>query len=110
MAQGKVLTGGVSYSFPPSAESPHAQFTWLYNANLFRSCSWLFIAVLVMSAPYVRLIFFLDSELLVGTLHYTTPSGQDRLLHVVPGVSDLGPCKGRGKTMLTLPTLEQVAT
>lgn len=81
----------MSYSFPPSATSPHAQFTLLHNANLFRSCSRLFIDVLVMSAPYVRLIFFfLDSELLVGTLDDMTPAGQDGLLHVVPSVSDFG--------------------
>lgn len=42
-----------------------------------------------MSAPYVRLIFFLDSELLVGTFYYMTPTGQNGVLHMVPRVSDL---------------------
>lgn len=43
-----------------------------------------------MSAPYVCLIFFLDSELLVGTFYYMTPASQDGLLHMAPSVSDLG--------------------
>ena len=69
VAQGKVLIAGVSYN----TRAHHAQFMSLHNANLCGTCPCLFTDVLVMSAPYVRRTFFLDPELLVGTLHYTAP-------------------------------------
>lgn len=61
--QEKVFTVGAAWFFPGCISRP--AFI-VRNANLYCSCQCLFIDVLVMSVPYVRLIFFPRLRTLCG--------------------------------------------